>query len=264
MVSKSKNASVKNAQENPSDFRGQIIDIQSALSSNKTITIFCLCSVFYSGRAESELDVGDRLIVIKADKTLLVHQPEGNTPINYMKPGSLIEIIDLGHGLLLKCSNQKLKETLEIFIDKVYGIHSYKLDHGKKLQLVGNEKDMSDMLKDNPLMIAKDFIPLSREEHTKFGFIDVFGHDGKGNLVIVECKRYSAGLSAIGQLRRYVEKIVDLKGVDKSKVRGIIAAPDIAKNAEEMLQKFGYSFVKVEPPKRHEKQKKLQKQLGEF
>ncbi len=264
MVSKTKKNTQTPAAISIADFKPFIKEIQNALSSNKTITIFCNCSVLYSGRAESELEEGDRLIIIKSDNTLLVHQPEGNTPINYMKTGSAIDIVDLGHGLLLKCQNQKLKETLEIFIDDIYGIHSYKLDDGKKLQLVGNERDMSDMLKDNPKMVAKDFVPLSREEHTKFGFIDVFGHDGKGNLVIVECKRYSAGLSAVQQLRRYVEKIIELKGVDKSKVRGIIAAPDIAKNAEEMLQKWGFSFVKVDPPKRHEKAKKMQKQLGDF
>jgi RecB family endonuclease NucS len=239
-------------------------DILSAISANKTISFSCKCSVFYSGRAEAELEDGDRLIIIKSDNTLLVHQPEGNTPINYMKANSLLEIIDLEKGILLKCQNNKLKEYLDIFIEEVYDFSARKLEDGKKLILVGNEKDMSDMIKNNPLLISKDFQPLSREEHTKFGFIDVFGHDGRGNLVIVECKRYSAGLPAIQQLRRYVEKIIDLKGIDKNKVKGIIAAPDIAKNAEEMMIKFGYSYVKAEPPKRHEQYKKDQKKLGDF
>jgi len=239
-------------------------EILSATSSNKTIALFCKCSVFYNGRAESELEDGDRLIIIKSDNTLLVHQPDGNTPINYMKANSSIDIIELERGILMKCQNIKLKEYLDIFIEEIYELSSRKLEDGKKLILVGNEKDMSDMIKDNPSCISKDFQPLSREEHTKFGFIDVFGHDGKGNFVIIECKRYSAGIPAIQQLRRYVEKIIALKGIDKNKVKGIIAAPDIAKNAEEMLIKFGYSYVKIEPPKRHEQFKKSQKKLGDF
>jgi endonuclease len=239
-------------------------DIQAALSSNQTITFFCKCTVFYNGRAESELEDGERLIIIKSDKTLLIHQPEGNTPINYMKANSAIDLIKLEKGILLRCHNPKLKEYLDIFIEEVYSMASRKIEDGKKIILVGNEKDMSDMIKDNPIVISKDFKPLSREEHTKFGFIDVFGHDGAGNFVIIECKRYGAGIPAIQQLRRYVEKVVELKGIEKSKVKGIIAAPDIAKNAEEMLVKFGYSYVKVEPPKRHEQFKKLQKRLGDF
>jgi hypothetical protein len=239
-------------------------DLISATSANKTISFFCKCSVFYNGRAEAELDDGERLIIIKSDNSLLVHQPEGNTPINYMKANSSINIIELEKGVLLKCQNIKLKEYLDIFIEQVYDFTARKLEDGKKLILVGNEKDMSDMIKNNPSMVSKDFQPLSREEHTKFGFIDVFGHDGKGNLVIVECKRYGAGIPAIQQLRRYVEKIVELKGIDKNKVKGIIAAPDIAKNAEEMMIKFGYSYVKIEPSKRHEQYKKDQKKLGDF
>jgi len=120
------------------------------------------------------------------------------------------------------------------------------------------------MLKDNPKLISKDFKPLSREEHTKFGFIDVFGHDNKGNLILIECKRYTAGVSAVQQLRRYVEKIIELKGLKKETVKGILAAPNLAKNAEEMMQKWGFTFVSVEPPKRLEKYKKNQKNILEF
>ncbi|MGV8162682.1 MAG: endonuclease NucS [Candidatus Nanoarchaeia archaeon] len=239
-------------------------DFKAALSANKTTCLFCKCIVSYSGRAEAELEEGERLIVIKADKSLLVHQPEGNTPINYMKSGSSIDLIDMDGAFLLKCENKKLKETLELFISDVYEFSAYKIEDGKKLTLVGNERDMSDMIKNHPEIISKDFVPLSREEHTKFGFIDVFGHDGRGNLIIIECKRYTAGVSAVQQLRRYVEKIVELKGVRKETVRGILAAPDIAKNAEDMLNKWGFSFVKAEPPKRHEKAKKNQKQIWDF
>ncbi|MFW6283284.1 MAG: endonuclease NucS domain-containing protein, partial [Minisyncoccales bacterium] len=106
--------------------------------------------------------------------------------------------------------------------------------------------------------------PLSREEHNKFGFIDVFGHDGSGNLVIIECKRYTAGLSAIEQLRRYVEKMSELKGIEKNKIKGILAAPDIAKNAEAMLIGWGYEFKPINPPKKLEKYNKNQKSLQDF
>jgi RecB family endonuclease NucS len=223
-----------------------------ALNSNKTISFFSRCSILYSGRAEAELAEGDRLIIIKSDNTLIIHQPEGSAPVNYMKAESSIELFESNGFLLLKSVNQKLKDELDILIKKVYSFQAHKLEDGCKITLAGSEKDMSDMIRDMPKLISDDFKPLSREEHNKFGFIDVFGHDGEGNLVIVECKRYTAGLSAIEQLRRYVEKMSELKGVDKKKIKGVLAAPEIAKNAEDMLISWGFVYKKVFPPKRLE------------
>ncbi|MFT4282879.1 MAG: endonuclease NucS [Candidatus Woesearchaeota archaeon] len=242
--------------------------ISNALKSNETMTIYCECEIKYSGRAEAELEKGERIIIIKSDNTLLIHQDISSNPINYMKNDSDIKIsttiIENEKVLLINSYNQKYKDYLDILITKVFNFFSRKLEDGKKLVLVGTEKDMSDMIKDNPLLISKDFNPLSREEHTKFGFIDVFGHDNKGNLIIIECKRYVAGVSAVQQLRRYVEKIVELKGINPNNVKGLIAAPEIAQNAKEMLLKWGFEYVKVEPPKRLERFNKNQKSLGDF
>ncbi len=243
-------------------------EFSRAVNSGETMSFFCRCAVFYSGRAEAELEEGDRLVVVKADKSFLVHQPGGSNPVNYMKSDSVIELVESGtkqrKGVLIKSYNQKYKDYLDVLIFKVYSFCSFKLDDGRKLVLVGSERDMSDMIKENPSLISKDFTPLSREEHTKFGFIDVFGHDKKGNIVVVECKRYTAGFSAVQQLRRYVEKIIELKGLNKESVKGVVAAPDIAKNAEAMLRQWGFSFKRVNPPKRLEKFNKSQKSLGDY
>jgi len=52
--------------------------------------------------------------------------------------------------------------------------------------------------------------------------------DTKGNLVVVECKRYGADYNAVSQLQRYVEKIKQSKGI--SKVRGILAKVEKARD----------------------------------
>lgn len=238
--------------------------LKEDISANKTISFFCKCAILYSGRAEAELEEGDRLIIIKSDNSLIVHQNEGSAPVNYMKADSSIEIFETDDTMLLLSKNQKYKDELQINIMKVYNYQSQKLIDGKKITLVGSEKDMSDMIKNNPHLINREFQPLSREEHNKFGFIDVFGHDGSGNLIIIECKRYTAGLSAIEQLRRYVEKMSELKGIEKNKIKGMLAAPDIAKGAEAMLIGWGYEFIKINPPKKLEKYNKNQKSLQEF
>jgi RecB family endonuclease NucS len=236
--------------------------IREAIKRNDTIVIGCECEVDYSGRAEAHLPRGERLIIIKADNTLLIHQPEGNSPINYMKPDTKHSVIATDDILLLQSQNTAQKEYLDVNITKIYFLQTYQLKDGQKLELAGTEKDMSEMIYKNPKLISPDFKPLSMEEHTKYGFIDVFGHDKEGNLVIVECKRYNADLSAVTQLRRYVEKMKKIRGIDK--IRGIIAAPKITGNAEKMLHDWGFEFKAVEPPKHLERHTKNQKTLTHF
>lgn len=179
-----------------------------------------------------------------------------------MKAGGSVELIKEDYSVLFKAYNSLTREYLELEISRVYDFMSRKLEDGEKQLLAGTEADMSDMIKQNPSLISADFKPLSREEHTKFGFIDVFGHDKKGTLIVVECKRYTSGLDAVQQLRRYVEKIKELRGIDK--VSGILASPKISPNAEEMLKKWGFSWVLVNPPMRLVRHNKAQKGLDAF
>lgn len=238
--------------------------IKESLKNSETIIIGCKCFAEYTGRAEAFLGVGDRLILIKSDHTVLLHQPSGATPINYMKKAIIRTRIDDTSSdirIVLKCEDVKAVETLTITITSIYFLNSYKLKDYERLSLTGNEQDMSDYLMSHPWLIEKGFKPLSREEHTRYGFIDVFGYDSNGVLTVVECKRYKAGLEAVQQLRRYVEKIKTSKGL--MKVRGILAAPDITGNALIMLRDLGFEFKKINPPKRLETSKS-QSRLGEF
>jgi RecB family endonuclease NucS len=69
-------------------------------------------------------------------------------------------------------------------------------------------------------------------------------------------------LSAVTQLRRYVEKIKKSKGLQD--VRGILACPSITPNARKMLEDWKFSYVHVHPPKYLEKHAKNQMKLGEY
>ena len=236
--------------------------INNALSKNETIIIGCHCKVKYSGRAESFLDYGDRIILIKSDNALLIHQPQGNAPVNYMKPNTHHEASVKENNLILKSSNLALKEYMDIFIKDLHFINSHKLEDGHSIVLSGTEKDMSDMIYANPELIEPGFKAASREEQTKYGFIDVFGVDKNNTLTIIECKRYCADLGAVTQLRRYVEKLKASKGIKE--IRGIIAAPKITPNALQMLEDWGFQFKMIEPPKHLGKYKKGQKKLDSF
>lgn len=244
------------------DLNQFIEHVRNAQEKSTFLTAFCQCTITYSGRAEAFLPRGDRAIILKQDGVLLIHQPINGNPINYLKAGCTITFEKLKNHIILHAKSADGKEFIDVEIFRVYDLMSRKLEDGQKQELAGSEADMSDMIRDNPELISKDFKPLSREEHTKVGFIDVFGHDGEGNIIVVECKRYSASLSCVTQLRRYVEKIKQLKGTNN--VKGIMASPSITPNASELLKEWGFTWSRVEPPMRLERHMKNQKKLVEF
>ncbi len=238
-----------------------LIKLKEALNGKQTIVLSANCSIDYSGRAESYLPAGDRIIIIKPDRNLLIHQPNGNTPVNYMMADS-DHILLLHDTPMIKSTNKAQKEDIEIKLHKIYFLHTQLMKDDEKIMLKGTERDMAEKIYNNPELIEEGFKPLSQEEHTKYGFIDVFGYDKENNLVVIECKRYCGDLKAVTQLRRYVEKIKKMKGIKN--VRGILACPRISQNAKDMLEDWGFNFVMVNPPKYLEKYKKKQKKIEDF
>ena len=241
------------------DFENFVLKLKDSLIRNHTTIFSARCVINYSGRAESHLQEGDRIIIIKSDKTLLVHQPNGSTPVNYMKENTNHEVIRDDKSVIIESRNLQSKDFLRIIIVKPYYLHSQILEDGEKIILVGSEKDMAQHIMENPELIEKHFKPVSVEEHTKYGFIDVLGHDKNNTLVVVECKRYTGNLSAVTQLRRYVEKIKETKGLKK--VRGILACPKISPNALKMLQDWKFTHAPINPPKYLERYDKNQQKL---
>lgn len=238
------------------------VKINESVSKNQSLVIAARCKVRFNGRAESFIEEGDRIILIKPDKTLIVHQPQGNNPVNYLKPGASHKAIVVDGLLNIKSRNLQLKEYMDITISKVHFFNSCTMEDSCSVVVSGTEKQMSDMIYQNPELIEPGFRPLSREEHTKYGFIDVFGYDKNNVLTVIECKRFSADLKAVDQLRRYVERIKKSKGLKV--VRGMIASPLISSNAKKMLEEFGFEHKQISPPKYMERYDKNQKRLDSF
>lgn len=243
-------------------FNTFIDQFKQALNKKEFIVFGAECEVNYSGRAETHLAKGQRVIIIKQDSSIQIHQPFGNAPINYMKEETDHSLRLLPSSILLSSYNIPLGEFMDIIIYGVLFFNKVKIDDWHKLQLTGTEQDMSNMIYENPSIIEKGLRPVKQEEQTQYGFIDVLCKDENNNLVVIECKRFKADFSAVSQLRRYVEKVKEIKGINN--VRGILAAPSITSNAEKMLQDYGFKFTNIEPPKYMEKLKKSQKSLSEF
>ena len=239
-----------------------IEQVKEAIQKNHALALSCHCKVHYSGRAEAHLGYGDRIVLIKADNTVIVHQATGNNPVNYMKPGSHFSFEQEGKVLKIRADNQPLKEYMDLFIKKIYFCDSHKLEDTSNALVVGTEKDMSDMIYAKPKLLEEGFTPVSQEEQTDFGYVDVFGYDKDKNLCVVECKRYIGDFKAVDQLRRYVERVKESKGIEH--VRGILACPKMTPNALKMLKDFGFSHIAIEPPKMYENHAKDQTNLIDY
>jgi len=176
-----------------------------------------------------------------------------------MKENTQHTITTNNNTTTIKSHNKNTKEYKNTTIHQIKNTIIEKLKDNQKITLAGSEKDMSNMIYNNPEKIETGFKPLNREEHTKHGFIDVFGYDKNNTLTIIECKRNTANFQAIEQLERYVNKIKETKGLKK--VRGIIASPEITPQAYKMLKEKGYEHKKIQPPKKLEKYNSGQKTL---
>ena len=226
------------------------------LRDKKFIVMLARCSVSYEGRARSFLGTGDRLIIIKNDSNIIVHQPVGAMHVNYMK-NAYISV----NGSTIIARSSDGRERLIIEIEDIYDYSSRRMIDNESITLSGDEREMQEYIYEHPDIISRDFKPLSREAITRYGYIDILGVE-QGSYVIVECKRIKAGMPEVEQLHRYVERFKKEKGVER--VIGVMIAPSISDPAYRYLMDKGYSFVRFSPPGILRKQGKRHKDLNQF
>jgi RecB family endonuclease NucS len=87
---------------------------------------------------------------------------------------------------------------------------------------------------------------VSYEKKVQPGFVDVYGEDKNGKLVVVEVKRKTAGKEAALQLAKYIDAV---RNKADREVRGILAAPSLSKDVQRMLVTLGLEFRALDPKK---------------
>jgi RecB family endonuclease NucS len=205
-----------------------------------TITIIAKCSVSYSGRASSEAGEAWRLIIIKEDGTVLIHERAGREPINWQPKAFVTSYLGGDGEAVIKAIRSKPRETLQIHITGDAFIAVARLGSGKFV-LEGSEENITKELALNPSTVEEGAELVSREVSTPHRRIDLILRSRDGELIIVEVKRSLADVSAVYQLKRYVEYYKSL-GI---KARGMIASPKVSPSAAKLLARFGFKHVKV-------------------
>lgn len=238
--------------------------IQDALRKRATIMIYACCKVNYEGRALSELNWGERIIMIKPDGTFLIHQEKKVEPVNWQPPKSKTKSYIKNNELFLESHRRTPKELLTVEIRQIQFINYANIEDYEELEQAGYEKDMGDMIMEKPHIIEEGFTPTSREYSVEHGFIDILGKDKNNNLMILELKARKAGISAVKQLRRYMQDFENTENdylkeckANKSKIRGLLVAPSIMDDALEMIEEEGIEFISVEPPRELKRDKKV-------
>ena len=235
---------------------------KEALSQHRMLLAVGKCWVHYAGRAKSKLEPGERVLIIKEDGSLLVHRSVGYEPVNWQPPGCIFHT-QTKEGLLeIHAVRQKPPESVRVFFERVDLMSALELVDSGEFSLYASEEDMHKAILVKPSLLEEGFNPISYEKKVEPGFVDIYGEDKNGRLVVVEVKRKTAGKQAAIQLAKYVDAIREK--ADR-KVRAILAAPDIAKDVQKLLENLGIEFKRLDPKKCAETLQRAEtKKLAEF
>jgi RecB family endonuclease NucS len=220
--------------------------IKAAVVERKAIIVVGNCWIDYKGRASSKLEAGERIVMIKEDSSVLVHRPSGYEPVNWQPAGCIFQTRAKRDTLRVRAIRRKPSESVSISFDQIYLISAMHLIDRGEFSLYASESDMQRAILLDPSLLEEGFDPISYEKKVKPGFVDVYGIDKDGRLVVVELKRRTAGRDAALQLAKYVDSI---RAIANRELRGILVAPRLAKGVQTILTSLGLEFKALEPKK---------------
>ena len=198
--------------------------------------VIARCSVDYDGRLTAHLPSALRLLIVKADGSVLVHSDGGSyKPLNWMSPPCrLTELPDKW------TVTNKGGETLTINIEQTISDTSVELGIDPGLVKDGVEAHLQELLAEQLHLLGDGWRLIRREYPTPIGPVDIMCRDDSGAHVAVEMKRH-AGIDAVEQLTRYLE----LLNRDSllSPVHGILAAQTIKLQARTLAEDRGIRCV---------------------
>ena len=218
--------------------------IEKAITQRRTLIVAGTCHVHYVGRANSTLELGERLLIVKSDGSLLVHRPVGYEPVNWQPAGSVFHVQVKDDALEVHGVRQKPRESVRVTFEKIYLVSALSLADSGDFLLHASEDDMHRAILVKPEIFEDGFKPISWEKKVEPGFVDIFGEDRNGKLVIVEVKRKAASKEAALQLAKYIDPI---KAKVNREVRGVLVAPSLGKDVQRLLVTLGLEFKALDP-----------------
>jgi RecB family endonuclease NucS len=198
--------------------------------------VIARCQVDYVGRLTAHLPLADRLLMVKADGSVLVHSDGGSyKPLNWMSPPCWL-MEEPGMWVVQNKAGEKLVVTL----DEV--LHESQHDLGVDPGLVkdGVEAHLQALLADNVDTLGEGWSLIRREYPTAIGPVDLMCRDAEGGSVAVEIKRRGE-IDGVEQLTRYLELLN--RDPLLAPVQGVFAAQQIKPQARTLAQDRGIRCV---------------------
>jgi len=205
--------------------------------------IVARCSVKYTGRLSTELPEALRLVMIKADGTVMIFSDGGGhkvKPLNWMTPPTAIE--EDGQAIVVR--KLKGEDRLDIRLAEVVSDSTHVMDcDAGPLEKDGVEAHLQELLADAPGWCGDGFRLARREWPTDIGPVDLMCRDEEDGWVAVEIKRVGT-IDAVEQLSRYLERI----RVDPAMAgcRGVLAAQTVKPQARVLAEARGLAWVEVD------------------
>ena len=200
-------------------------------------------SVEYSGRLSTTLPEALRLLMIKADGSVLVHADAGGyKPLNWMTPPTVIEE-DGTPPKRIVVRKLKGEDQLEIRIAEVISDSSHAMDFDAGLEKDGVEAHLQELLADAPGWCGEGFRLVRREWPTDIGPVDLMCRDDEDGWIAVEIKRVGT-IDAVEQLTRYLARI----RLDPAMAgcQGVLAAQVVKPQARVLAEARGLRWVEVD------------------
>lgn len=199
--------------------------------------VIAICSVDYVGRLTAHLPAATRLLMVKADGSVLIHSDAGGyKPLMWMSPPCTTREAD---GVWTVVNNGG--EQLVITVEQVLSDVSHELGRDPGLVKDGAERHLQELLADRCELLGAGWTLVQREYFTDIGPVDLLVRDGSGAHVLVEVKRH-AEIDGIEQLTRYLQRVSTVLGP----VRGILAAQSFKPQAKVLAADRGITCVQLD------------------
>jgi RecB family endonuclease NucS len=199
--------------------------------------VIARCSVDYAGRLTAHLPEAVRLLMVKADGSVLVHSDTGGyKPLMWMTPPCSLLVQDDVWTVTNKGGEQLLITVHEVLSDVA---HELGTDPG--LVKDGVEKHLQQLLADRCEVLGAGWTLVQREYFTDIGPVDLLCRDEAGAHVLVEVKRH-AEIDGVEQLTRYLQRVSTVLG----DVKGVLAAQSFKPQAKVLAADRGITCIQLD------------------
>jgi RecB family endonuclease NucS len=200
------------------------------------------CEVGYSGRLSAFLPESTRLLIFKADGSVLVHADAGGyKPLNWMTPPTILE--EEGDRIVVRKRAGRSEDRLEIRLLEVLSDVEHEMGEAAGLEKDGVERDLQEALAAQPDRAEPGLRLVRREWPTEIGPVDLMCRDEEDEWVAVEIKRVGT-IEAVEQLSRYLDFI--RRDPAKETCRGVLAAQTLKPQAVKLAEARGIRCAQVD------------------